>query len=262
MIPYTYLLTHTPTGRRYYGVRYGKNCDPSDLWVTYYSSSKEVNRLISESGKDAFTFQVRRIFTCKRAAIRWEHRVLKWLDVNHRDDWINIHNGSTPSPEAQLRGAKAKKPWKPDDPRKTARKEDPRWKEIGRQNLKNAQTPEAQAKSKTTYRYKMQTDTEFAARMQQRSQSMQTQEARSKALVTRKHNDTPERRKANSVRTKAAHARGAFDHIYSDQRNQKISAAKKLNNPLTVKGTCPHCNCEGNSGSLKRWHFDNCKSLR
>ena len=39
-IPYTYRITHLPSGKHYYGARYAKDCHPSDLWVIYFTSSK------------------------------------------------------------------------------------------------------------------------------------------------------------------------------------------------------------------------------
>jgi len=39
---YTYCIGWTVNNVSYYGVRYAKNCHPSDLWVTYFTSSKFV----------------------------------------------------------------------------------------------------------------------------------------------------------------------------------------------------------------------------
>jgi hypothetical protein len=59
MLAYTYLLTHVPTGKRYYGVRYSKKADPLELWVTYFSSSRYVKALPREE----FTAEVRKTFS-------------------------------------------------------------------------------------------------------------------------------------------------------------------------------------------------------
>lgn len=85
MVPYTYLLTHRPSGKRYYGVRYAKGCDPSDLWVTYFSSSKEVKKL---NPKD-FDIEIRRTFSTREEALSWEQRVLWKMKVWNRPDWFN-----------------------------------------------------------------------------------------------------------------------------------------------------------------------------
>jgi hypothetical protein len=90
-IPYTYLLTHISTGRKYYGVRYANNCHPGDLFVKYFSSSSLIKQLIMEEGKTAFEFEVRKTFTSKEAACLWEAKVLTRMNVLHREDWFNAN---------------------------------------------------------------------------------------------------------------------------------------------------------------------------
>ena len=52
--PYTYIITHLPTGKRYYGSRYSQYCRPDDLWFKYFTSSRAVHELIEQDGRDAF----------------------------------------------------------------------------------------------------------------------------------------------------------------------------------------------------------------
>jgi hypothetical protein len=89
MKPYTYLLKFKPDGRVYYGVRYSKDCDPSDLWVSYFSSCQKIWELIKEFGKDSFEFEIRKIFNSREAAIRWEEKVLHRLKAASSNKWIN-----------------------------------------------------------------------------------------------------------------------------------------------------------------------------
>lgn len=91
--PFTYLVTFLPTGQRYYGVRTKKGCQPSDLWTSYFTSSKTVRQLIEQHGKDAFTFEIRRIFKDSQSAILWEHRVLSRLNAAKNMSWLNQNNG-------------------------------------------------------------------------------------------------------------------------------------------------------------------------
>lgn len=90
-IPYTYVIT-APNGQRYYGVRYAKNCHPSDLWVTYFTSSKHVKKLILENNINDFKFEIRKIFTNTEDALNWEERVLTKLKVKSNQNWINVTN--------------------------------------------------------------------------------------------------------------------------------------------------------------------------
>jgi hypothetical protein len=77
MKAYTYLLVHKISGRFYYGVRYSKNCDPNDLGVKYFSSSKIVKTIVKNEGRDSFSYEVRKIFDDRRKAIEWENKILK-----------------------------------------------------------------------------------------------------------------------------------------------------------------------------------------
>ena len=91
--PFSYYLYHIPTQKHYYGIRYAKNCDPSELWTTYFSSSAVVKNMIREYGAESFLFQVRKTFNTGKDAIIWEHKVLRRLDAASRPEWINRHNG-------------------------------------------------------------------------------------------------------------------------------------------------------------------------
>ena len=92
-IPYSYHLFHMPTQKHYYGIRFCKRCEPSELWVTYFSSSIIVKQLIAEYGVGSFLAEVRRIFSNGVEATLWEHRVLTRIHAAERDDWLNRHNG-------------------------------------------------------------------------------------------------------------------------------------------------------------------------
>lgn len=87
-MPYTYLITHIPSGKRYYGVRWANGCSPNELLKTYFTSSREVSRLIKESPED-FKSEIRRVFNDKNTAIRWESKVLKRLKAKDSDAWFN-----------------------------------------------------------------------------------------------------------------------------------------------------------------------------
>lgn len=85
--PYTYLIRHKATGLLYYGCRYRKGCHPDDLWVKYFTSSNYVKELIERDGKDAFEFEVRKVFNTVEACRNWEERVL--MKVHALDHYLN-----------------------------------------------------------------------------------------------------------------------------------------------------------------------------
>lgn len=92
-IPFTYLIYCRPTGQYYYGSRYSKHCHPSQLWSTYYTSSKIVKQLIREYGKDAFDIKITRTFDSKEDARLWEYRFLCKVKASTNPVWLNQHNG-------------------------------------------------------------------------------------------------------------------------------------------------------------------------
>lgn len=102
--PYTYRIQCIPTGEYYYGVRYANGCHPNDLWVKYFTSSKDIHYLIKQHGKDAFICEIRKTFESIEAAIKWETRVnrhtinfVNYLNQNngHRFSAISSSKGGT-----------------------------------------------------------------------------------------------------------------------------------------------------------------------
>lgn len=79
-VPYTYLIGWSKLNKFYYGVRYAKNCNPSDLWITYFTSSKHV-KYHRELFGDPDIIQIRRKFSSPEKAKAWEEKVLRKLNV-------------------------------------------------------------------------------------------------------------------------------------------------------------------------------------
>jgi hypothetical protein len=96
--PYTYLIGWSIHNKWYYGVRYAKGCNPSDLWATYFTSSKYVYDFRERYG-DPDIIQIRRTFTDSKSARLWEKKVIIKLDVIHKNMWLNEHNGIAPNPQ-------------------------------------------------------------------------------------------------------------------------------------------------------------------
>ncbi len=87
--PFTYLLKHIPSGKFYYGVRYAEGCHPNDLFHSYFTSSKEVKKLIDKDGKDSFIYETRKMFRDTKSAQKWELKVLRRLGVPKNKNFIN-----------------------------------------------------------------------------------------------------------------------------------------------------------------------------
>lgn len=89
-IPYTYLIGWSKLNKWYYGVRYSEKqiANPSDLWTTYFTSSKYVKLFRSENGEPD-TISVRKTFLSKEDALNYEHKILRRLKVTRKDYWLN-----------------------------------------------------------------------------------------------------------------------------------------------------------------------------
>lgn len=97
-VPYTYLIGWPELDRWYYGVRYAQNCDPSDFWISYFTSSDVVKKFRAEHG-DPPIREIRKKFTGINRITKsreWETRVLKKLKVLLKETWLN--NNDSPAP--------------------------------------------------------------------------------------------------------------------------------------------------------------------
>lgn len=93
---FTYHIFNRITNQHYYGARWKKGCHPSDLWTTYFTSSKLVADLIELYGTESFDVEIRKTFETRRACQQWEQRVLTKLRVKTRNDWLNIAISAPP----------------------------------------------------------------------------------------------------------------------------------------------------------------------
>jgi hypothetical protein len=95
--PYTYLIKFKPTGQFYYGASYAnsgkKVANPEQFWNTYFTSSSYIKDLVKEHGKDAFEFQVRKVFERADQALKCEKKVLTTFDAKFNSSWLNKSNG-------------------------------------------------------------------------------------------------------------------------------------------------------------------------
>jgi hypothetical protein len=87
-MPYTYLIGWKKINKFYYGARWAKNCNPGDLWVTYFTSSKHVKHTRDKFGEPD-VIQIRKTFNCVDECRKHELKVLKRLNVLSNDKWLN-----------------------------------------------------------------------------------------------------------------------------------------------------------------------------
>ena len=88
-IPYVYFVKHRSTGLKYIGVRYARGCNPSDFWVSYFTSSKSIHKLIKRFGKDDFSFRIIHKFPNEpEKAILREAKYFPL--IKQREDYLNL----------------------------------------------------------------------------------------------------------------------------------------------------------------------------
>jgi len=90
-IPYTYVIGWTHLNKYYYGVRYARKCNPADLWITYFTSSKYVQQLRKKEGEPDIK-EIRKTFDDSQSARLWEYKVLKRLNCVKDPKWLNQSN--------------------------------------------------------------------------------------------------------------------------------------------------------------------------
>jgi len=92
MIPYAYLIGWTKYNKWYYGSQYGKKANPSNLWTTYFTSSKEVEAFCKEYGEPD-VIEVRRTFDTLNECREWESKVIRRMKAVSKDNWFNKSDG-------------------------------------------------------------------------------------------------------------------------------------------------------------------------
>ena len=92
-IPFTYLIGWSQYNKFYYGRRTAKNCQPENLWSSYFTSSKYVKEFREEFGEPD-VIQIRKTFPNNpKACAIWESKVLKRIDAQHNQKFLNKKNG-------------------------------------------------------------------------------------------------------------------------------------------------------------------------
>lgn len=86
--PYTYLIGWKNLNKYYYGVRYAHDCDPSDLWKTYFTSSNYVKEYVVKHGQPD-VIQVRKTFNTGAEAMLWESKFLTKVNAMHNESFLN-----------------------------------------------------------------------------------------------------------------------------------------------------------------------------
>lgn len=276
-LPYTYRVTHLPSGTWYYGVRYAEGCHPSDLFKIYFTSSGRISKLICEYGIGVFKTEIRRTFKTKEAAINWEHRVLR--KILRWPDCLNESAFPAVSPEANRRATITLKE-KGVDGLNHYERNGRKWKE--KKNNIDSQTGltfaeirrlrfnESLNKNGTRYIKGDITGEKNPAKKEdvrkKISNTLKERIASGQIIpwpTGKKLQYVSDRMKGSNIvagmkwyndgkkdyRLRPAEASGLIEgRLFSAVRGKKYAIV-----------CCPHCGKEGSGGNMTRFHFDNCK---
>lgn len=225
ILAYTYLIGWPELNKYYYGVRYAKGCNPAELWVTYFTSSKSVKEFTLYNGAPGL-IEIRQLFTDSSVARLWEHRVLKKLQVINKEEWLNKTDNKSIAPlygldnpatrlEVRLKIAA-------NTPRKFGDTNPMRNPDIARK-VSNALT------GRKNY--------------WQAGNLNHTKRPEVRALLKEKSTG-----KNN----------GFYDKKHSLETKQHLSLVRTGIPKPTAE--CPHCKKIGGVNTMSRWHFNNCKN--
>ena len=121
-IPYTYFLHWTSHNMSYFGRRTATGCDPTELWRTYFTSSKYVKEFRKTFGEPDIV-QVCNTFTDAKSCVKQETLVLYSCKAARDPLWLNRTNGDMEFDTTGISNAIDAKTGKPmgmvcvDDPR-------------------------------------------------------------------------------------------------------------------------------------------------
>lgn len=91
-IPFTYIIGWTKHKKFYYGAKYSQGCQPSDLWQSYFTSSKYVKEFREQNGEPDI-IKIHRTFSNKDSCVEFENQYLTTIDAKNNPLFINEHNG-------------------------------------------------------------------------------------------------------------------------------------------------------------------------
>jgi hypothetical protein len=103
-VPYVYRLTDKINGKRYIGSRYARVCEPADLGVKYFTTSKAVEPLF-KADPDRFETQIIVTGTIDYV-IKVEKDLIEFYDAVMSEDFYNRTNAGAIHPDDISRGGK------------------------------------------------------------------------------------------------------------------------------------------------------------
>lgn len=220
-IPYTYLIGWPALNMWYYGVRYARDCNPVELWQTYFTSSSHVAKFVEEHGNPTH-IEIRKIFTEVSIAQLWEHRVLKRMNVITRTDFLNKTDNKSIAPQ------------------------------YGNNNP--ATRPEVKAKISATVTKVAKRGDDHPRRTNPEKYAHLSELFKGRRNYWQEGDLNPAKRP--EVRAKLKGMQNSKGYKHTEEHKQSVS--KRFKGVLKPRCSCLYCHEEIATNLLTRWHGDNC----
>jgi len=91
-IPFTYIIGWSKYKRFYYGCKYAKGCQPSDLWESYFTSSEYVQEFREQLGEPDI-IRIHRTFCEAKECVEFEYKYLTKINAKDNPLFLNKTNG-------------------------------------------------------------------------------------------------------------------------------------------------------------------------
>ncbi len=219
--PFTYIIGWSEHKKFYYGCRHGKNCHPSDLWESYFTSSNYVKEFRKIYGEPDI-IKIHRTFNNGIDCVLFENSYLEKINAKDNPLFLNRSNGNKPNDggcywtEKSIR--KAKKTW------------------LKRYGVENpSQSPEIQEKKKETWLEKYGVDHPF-----------KVPEIVDKCRRTKEDKNEEDRQEIlNTIKTTNQNRYNVDWTFQAEEVKQKIKFTiierYGVDNPSKRMKTCSHC---------------------
>jgi hypothetical protein len=250
---YTYLIGWSNLNKYYYGRRTAVNCDPSELWKSYFTSSVHVTEYRKLHGEPDIV-QIRKIFgenfiRCEK----WETRVLRKMNLSGDLRFLNRRNnegfekcGTNEAPAYSSNGEYIG----------IVSCDDSRWRvSIFGINKFNANLPENTRKQNLHY-------LELGTHIFLGENNPSRNKVKLGTHHWLKENNSEQRQAIDDLQRQMV--KDGTHHWLSEEHATKTGERTRKSiesgdHPYGIIVTCPNCGRSGQKASMKRWHFDNCE---
>ena len=242
---YFYLLKHKQSGKQYAGVRYAKDCDPSELLVKYFTSSRRVKNLL---GDDPHCFEIVEtiLFDNKEKAIEYELDYIKKHSAHLSDEWFNQAAAKAINPEAAKQTCLERygvESWTQTAEYKTSGL----GFKVGNKHGCFSRSEETKQKISEAFKGRVFSEEHKQKIRERRIGTKASAETKQKMSEIRIGKPRPTSfSEKMSVKMKGK----------NNPMHGKVSPRRGIKDPTTV---CEHCGKEANKGNYLRWHGDNCR---